>query len=491
MSNRINLAHVLADLGPMYNSADIRTAAYRIGGDWYSLITVVRFSELSKDEYEKQSIEAWQQLRPIKHERLQIQQQVFAFDDRQQLFDEFKNGAVRFGELLVRLGRPVDILSESGYIQPPTFADPRSPWPTLQVQGNTSQWDLSQEIMQTIRSAGNSDDDLCRYLSTRAYSSLFEAIAGFLGLNRNNFTSCASEVYLWVPILADVRRACWNPEGSLTITYAAAPEVKAQFWLSAQISGTSGIGAEQRDLKLSDVKSGSTEWEMEAETESIADESARVDAALVHKSLGIINNHAWFVRDLIPRSKDNPLWLLFQKFCSAADLCRLLASPGTDSENRPQRLFELRVSWVLSAFGFISLPLGPQECLRDPGARVERGSLDIIAFHEQRRALILGSCKINAPRESDYDNLVNMRTLLLADLEGSDSFDTFMVIFTAAAEARLFKELETSGSGFFPRVIQVFDAQRLKAGIEALQNDETDWLFQQMTTAPVRYLNDC
>ncbi|HEY2235443.1 MAG TPA: hypothetical protein VGK01_18375 [Candidatus Angelobacter sp.] len=57
----LNLAHVLADLGPTYSSVNVRTAAYRIDGAWYSLITVVRFSELSEEEMGNKTAEAWQQ----------------------------------------------------------------------------------------------------------------------------------------------------------------------------------------------------------------------------------------------------------------------------------------------------------------------------------------------------------------------------------------------------------------------------------------------
>jgi hypothetical protein len=440
---------------------------------------VVRFSELSEDEMVNKTGEAWQKLRPVTHESLRIEQRTFSYDDRQRLFEMFKNGLMEFSDLSVKLGRSVDLLSELGYIQPPSFGDPSCRWPSLQVQGNTSQWLLDQNIMQTIRSADSSDEDLRRYLSTRAYSSLSEAIASFLNLNKNNHNSFASEVYLWVPILADVKRARWNPQGSVTFTYEAPPEVKAHFWLAAKVSGK---GPDQRELRLSEAVEGKGECEMEVETEQIEDESARVDAALVHQSLGIINTHAWFVRELIPRKKINPLWLLLQRFCSKEEFATLLANPGLarDSENRPQRLFEMRVSWVLSAFGFVTVLLGPHECLRDPGTRVERGSLDLIAFHEQGQVLILGACKINSPKESDYDNLVNVRALLLDNLEGAESLDVFTVVFTAAAEARLYKELETSGSGF-PRIIPVFDAQRLKDGIAALQNHEMNWIFEQLT----------
>lgn len=278
--------------------------------------------------------------------------------------------------------------------------------------------------------------------------------------------------------------AHWNPTGTLTVTYEAHPAVKDQFWLSAKVSLQGG--SDQRELPVSDSVSGQKEWQRQVETEAIEDEAARVDATLVHQALGIITSNAWFVRELIPKQTVNPLWQLLQRFCSAEEFLGLLATPGAakDTGNRPQRLFELRVSWFLGAFGFTTLVLGPHEYLRDPGTHLERGSLDLIAFHETKRVLVLGSCKTNAPKESDYDNLVNMRRLLVDGLEGAESFETHMVVFTAAAETRLYKELETSGSGPFPRIIPVFDAQRLNSGIQALQKEQIDWIFEQLKTMP-------
>jgi hypothetical protein len=477
----MNLAHVLADLGSTYNSIDVRTAAYRIEGTWYNLITVIRFSELDEGPLDENINAGWQRLKSVTHERLRIEHRTFRFDDRDRLFQVFARGVAEFGDLKVELGRPVELLSDMGYIQPRAFGDPLCHWPALEIQANTSQWLVDQHTTQTIRSADSSDDDLRRYLSTRGYASLGDAVAAFLGLSKSNHTSFTSAVYTWAPILAAVKEARWNPAGTLTITYEAHPAVKNQFWVSAKVPLPQQ--SDQHELSVSQPVQGRTEWQMEVETEAVLDEDARVDATLVHQALGIITNSAWFVRDLIPKNNVNPLWPLLKRFCSAEEFLRLLATPGVaqDSENRPQRLFELRVSWFLGAFGFTTFVLGPHEYLRDPGTRLERGSLDLIAFHEVKRVLVLGSCKTNAPKESDYDNLVNMRRLLIDDLEGAESFEIYMVVFTAAAEARLYKELETSGSGLFPRIIPVFDAQRLKAGIEALQQKQFDWIFDQLT----------
>jgi hypothetical protein len=480
MTSTLTLAHVLADVGVTYRSIDVRIVAYRIGAKWYSLIMIVRFSELDQVALESKISELWGRLTNIQHERFRILKATYAYDDRQHLFDMFKSGICTIGELCIRLGRTVDLLSDMGWIKNPGFGDPLCCWPHLEVQGNRGQWTGEEATTHEIQAAVN-DADVRRYLSTRGYDSPSEAIALFLGLRQNNLTSFSSEIYTWAPIFAKIASPTWNADHSVTIAYKADPLIKGHLWLTAKISEED---SEQRRLTLSSPVPGETEWDMAVRTEP-ATEKARIDATLVHNNLGIIANSAFFVRGLIPVKDVNPMWHLLQRFCSIEEFARLLATPGAakDSPNMPQRLFELRISWVLAAYGFSCFVLGPHEYLRDPGVRLERGSLDLLAFHETKRVLLLGSCKTNAPKESDYDNLVNVRALLIDDLEGADSFETHMVIFTAAAETRLYKKLETSASGWFPRIIPIFDANRLRVAMDALERQQTNWFFEQLTPA--------
>jgi hypothetical protein len=478
MSSRLTLAHLLADLGQTYHSIDVRSAVYRIEGKWYNLITIIRFSQCSDAECDENTAALWQQLREIHHERLKILRATFPYDDRQLLFDQFKSDTWKLDDINIQLGRSVDLLSDTGFIQQPGFGDPACSWPHLEIQGNRSASKLDTQITQSINAAVN-DDDLRRHASTRGYDSVNEAIELFLGLRKNNHHSFSSEIYIWAPVFAKISEPRWNSDQSVTINYQLHPLVKSQFWLGAKINEGH---QEQRALRLSPAVPGETEWDMEVQTDPVT-EAVRIDTSLVHEKLGIVTGDAFFVKDLIPVKNVNPMWSLLQRFCSVDEFEKLLAIPGSaqDSENKPQRLFELRMSWLLAAYGFTCFVLGSHECLRDPGTRVERGSLDLLAFHEDKRVLILGSCKINAPKESDYDNLVNMRALLLQDLAGADSFQTHMVVFTAAAETRLYKMLETSNSGWFPRVIPIFDTNRLRAAIDALQNHHKNWIFEQLT----------
>jgi hypothetical protein len=67
---------------------------------------------------------------------------------------------------------------------------------------------------------------------------------------------------------------------------------------------------------------------------------------------------------------------------------------------------------------------------------------------------------------------VDIRLVIFRKVE-----NTQMVIFTAAAETRLSKELHTSGS-MFPRVVHIFDAQRLTEGIVSLSDTNKEWIFE-------------
>jgi hypothetical protein len=466
MGSRISLLDVLSNFGETLHGVSIRTAAYRVDAKWYNLVSVIDFSEMDSVSLDGTICDQWNALGSIDHQQLHLGYQVFSYANRDKLFGQLTSGA-----------RAIDVLSESGYIHDYSRPD----WPFFQAQVNASPLDIDQQTFQTVRSA-NSDPGLQRYLSTIPYDSLNEAITFHMRLTHDGLRSYESDVIVRVPVFAKINEARCDCAGSpVTVKYEAHPKLADQIFLSCTVSSTRDSSRERLKMPSSIALSDST---FESTTQQIQDKYARLDAALIHKKAGNICNSAWIIRDLIPRRDNNPLWSIFQRFCSPQEFKELFAIPGNsrDSENRPQRLFESRIAWFLGCFGFITLVLGPQECLRDPGTRVERGSLDLLAFHEKKRVLILGSCKINAPKESDYDNLSNVRALLLGNSEDTDSFDTQMVIFTAAAETRLSKELHTSGS-MFPRVVHIFDAQRLAEGIVALGNTDKEWIFEQLSQA--------
>jgi hypothetical protein len=477
MGSRISLLEVLSHFGMTLHSVFIRTAAYRVEAHWYNLASVIDFSEMNPVSLDGTTCDQWNALGSIDHHQLRLGYEVFSYANRDRLFSQLTSGVLEIGDINVQLARKIDVLSESGNIHDYS----RSDWPFFQSQINTSPVDIDQQIFQSIRSA-NSDPGLQRYLSTIPYDSLNEAITFHMRLTHDGMRSFESDVIVRVPIFAKVNEARCDCGGSpVTVKYEAHRKVADQIFLSCTLSSTRDSNKER--LKMPG-RIALSESIFESTTKPIQDKDARLDATLIHKKAGNICNSAWFVRDLIPRKDNNPLWSIFQRFCSPQEFKELLAIPGSsrDTENRPQRLFESRIAWFLGCFGFITLVLGPQECLRDPGSKVERGSLDVLAFHEKERVLILGSCKINAPKESDYDNLSNVRALLLGNSEDADSFDTQMVIFTAAAETRLSKELHTSGS-VFPRVVHIFDAQRLAEGIASLGDTNKEWIFDQLSQA--------
>jgi hypothetical protein len=475
MGSRISLSEVLANFGSTLHSVSIRTTAYCVQAKWYNLVSVIDFSKMDPVSLGGAICDQWSALGPIDHEQLRFGYEAFSYDCRNKLFDQLKSGVLEIGGINVQLARKIDALSESGNIHDYSWSD----WPFLQLQANASPLDIDQQTFQSIRFA-NSDPGLQRYLSTVPYDSLNEAISFHMRLAHDGMRSYESEVIVRAPIFARINEARYDSDkSSVTVKYEAHPKLAEQIFLSCTVYSTHDSSRER--LKMgSSIPLGDSAFE--STTNPIQDKNGRLDAVLIHRKAGSIFTRGWIVHDLIPQKDASPLWHLFQRFCSPDEFKELLATPGRspDSENRPQRLFESRIAWFLGCYGFITLVLGPQECLRDPGTPVERGSLDLLAFHEQKRVLILGSCKINAPKESDYDNLSSVRALLLDNTADADSFETQMVIFTAAPETRLSKELQTSGS-MFPRVVHIFDARRLAEGIASLSNTDKEWIFEQLS----------
>ena len=107
---------------------------------------------------------------------------------------------------------------------------------------------------------------------------------------------------------------------------------------------------------------------------------------------------------------------------------------------------------------------------------MELASLDVLAFNDARRVLILGSCTMSAPNESDYNNLVNLRSHLLSNKRKPSTFTTHLVIFTAAADCPSSRQLDEHG---YDR-IDIFNAPSLRDAVGALERMEHNWLFERL-----------
>jgi hypothetical protein len=127
MSVRFNVAEVVGVVERTLSSIDIRTASVLIENKWQNVMTVVR---LSSDSAVTASVrvDGIRGKHGVVHaDEFRIDYKVVAFAGWTALLAEFSQGQVRFPEMEVEFGRPIDVGGSLGYVQSKYY----SLWPRL------------------------------------------------------------------------------------------------------------------------------------------------------------------------------------------------------------------------------------------------------------------------------------------------------------------------------------------------------------------------
>ena len=135
---------------------------------------------------------------------------------------------------------------------------------------------------------------------------------------------------------------------------------------------------------------------------------------IIHPNLGVVLQKQYHIQQLLSHVAVNPMMAALRRFCEPDDPKALVLNPEVRPKHRtnPSALFELRLTWLLSASGFQSVILGKYEKLVAPATNHEYGSVDIIATHSQTRTLFLIGCSLGPPSDQDKDRLINVTAVL-------------------------------------------------------------------------------
>jgi hypothetical protein len=479
MSARLSLNDILGSVSTTYKSVDIRTISVNVSSKWYNLVTVVRFSDAGVDDFTQRIQEEWSKHESVDSDELKIGRTSLPIAQLDSMVHAFEEGTLSFYGYPVTLERSVKLRESMGYItRSGNFVD--SEWPSFEGNESWSPDNTNQQLIATAQKLRYfaHDQNLWRHIETRGYTSFKDVMHVFLDSRAGAEPSYCSDVFVSAPVFARIQSASIEPAGEkLTVPFRAHPALVS----SMRIHGAA-VDRHNKSERLSfavqaEIEEG--EWKAEASYRS-RDTEGRIDARIVHEKLGEIYSYGWTVRELVPRHELSPLWHVLRRFCSPDKLEKLLREPASlpDDQGKPQRLFEQHVAWLLACYSFATIVLGGHEHLYQPGTKIRRGSLDVVAFHSGSRILLLASCTLNPPKEEDYSNLLNLRALLLEEIEGDVTFTTSMAIFTAAAACGSPKAFSTDEIFAHPDSVNVFDAPSMQAAVRGLEQKEDVFLKQ-------------
>lgn len=479
MSTQPTLPEILSVLAGTYKSIDVRTIGTDFRGATYNVVTSITFSPLPRSICKKEIQERLRTYGLLASGPLKFGCDCLSMEALAELTDQLLGGELKIGGFTAKLGAPVTLASFTGTIS--EHSGNCGSYPGWQAIRSTFPPDaINTELGRFIQYVNG--PEIQKQLSQSGFHGFRELAANYLG--SNNDPSGPSCIHVLAPVPVRVARIEIDPAGKkirvqiqrhrrLSKALKLRGEVLDGLWQTNQQSLTFGpIVAGERDRAFSDAP---------FELSSL---DGHVQLRVVHDSLGIVCTPRLPVRNNVPAAYVNPIFEVFKRFCSLDEfksLCtepRTLARDSAKDKDMPQRLFEQYMQWLLSCFGFAALQLGAKESLYQTdevrGAKMLRGSLDILAYNEQRRLLLIGSCKLNPPPDKDFNNLINIKAALTETLRREANVNVALAIFTAADHC--LPHAGYRGENF----VAVFDKKKISSLIDALNEGKQEPLYKSL-----------
>ena len=477
MSTQITLHELLQVTQCTYESVELRTIAANINGLTHNLVTLIQFSTEPNDSGAAFTPSGGRSLVP--DGPLWFGQVRAPITQWQEIASQSTSGELEVGEHRVALGAAIglnaftgQVMDGGGYVA--------STFPTF--QGALESVERNTELGRTVECMAYNPETM-KQLSRSGFRNFSEFTRDYLGTSDRELSG-ASKVVIVAPVPLIIEHVEVLPtEQKIRAHVRLHPKLTDSTRMIGEIEVAGGFNwSRHKDTVTFGPWTAIEPGRVYADALlSELDPQDFIGLSLVHDRIGIVHNSRFSLKQATPAAYLNPMFEVFKRFCSAADLSLMLTEPGNFVQkvqkdvSRPQRSFEQYVQWLLSCFGFAAVQLGAKEYLYGengaPGSKMRIGSLDLLAFHAERKLLLLGSCTANPPKEEDYANLLNLRAALMGDLGTAAGIEVALVIFTMAERCLPSNRYSAQDA------IAVFDKPRLSQIVEQLNCRNEEALF--------------
>lgn len=486
MSTQTSLPELLSVLRDTYRCIDIRTIGAELDGVVYNVVTSIRFSVSPCSHCEQDVKHRLRTYGVLVEGLLRFGSHSLQIRDLGTLQEQLRSGELNTREVDAKLGASISFDRFASTISDhPGYLANESHFPALQASIASFPLDIvSTDLGRRVQYACNAPE-VQKQLSRSGFHGFRELAANYLGAANSDING-PSMIVVVAPVPARVTHVEVDPASKVLRVHI---QRNRRLSKALRIRGEIANGQWQKNKPLTFGPVQSRKRESAAasapfELDSLND---HVQLRLVHNRLGIVSTPTFPIRSSTPATYVNPFFEALKRFCSAEELRSLCTQPKTlpnlgKGKEMPQRLFEQHIQWLLSCFGFAAIQLGSKESLSEideiRGVKMARGSLDLLAYNEERRLLLLGSCKLNPPPDKDFNNLVNVKAALAKSLPQSSGINIALGIFTAADHC--LAHAGYRGENF----VAVFDNRAVLSLIDALESGDKESLFSCFADVP-------
>lgn len=460
MSVPLPLKQVLSALASSFHSIDVRCAVKRYSPGWLNLLTSIRISARPLEEIQAryQELESGGQERHT--EPFRVLWEARPFDQIEEILGEMASAKLSVEGEAVRFSEHVRLEELHGQFERlPNLLIPwiGESWPAVQYPfGNRSLQFSDSEIVGGIRRRG--------WRSGEAMT------AHFLGLDPQRIYSTSAAVFFHVEMPAKIEvRALTNKMPELLVRAERSLEHFILYFHSDQEKG--------KPFTIALENRGSdgiwTLYRGELPKADLTPDNA-IFCTLTHPDVPVLDEVSGILRNFMPIAHLNPLLACLRRFWDMKEFSSRLErpydQPSTKKDNNPQHMFQESVATLLTLAGFQTIDLGKEEVIRGAESKVERATLDILAYHVSSKTLILGACTIAPPGPKDIQGVLETAAILRGELPGDAQVQLVPMIFSV-------QEQEHPNHGEV-RILNSRKIKKLRKLIESGQEDQFIRSFQ-------------
>ncbi len=498
MGLQLTLGEIATAFADTYKTIDLRTVASCVNGQWQNIATVIRFSPRTVESIEAHYNDLRQRHVAPNNDVFTIFMSALPFAKSDEFLSGFPKAEIRHADSVVLLNRPMDVKDQTGYVarNHGTLRNIDGDWPSCEIPlvSNNQQLRLDWDALRNKLGERRLTMQMSRY----GYSSSFEAVDAFLEFGRPFAQRFDLDLYIAAPLLGKIDAVSVSSGNPRIVTATAQihqqlPDPALFLVLKDVPFPNSGL-LQKATLQLShETRSEEDGVRLIEAYAALPPFSALNDHVDVKLScvVGEIDNRDSQLRKLIPFVEVSPLYKALTLFCSAESFKAALTVahnfglPKKRHVWQHQDYFERHVCWLLSCFGFACIMLAEYETLQSGETAIQRGSVDILAFHPKLSLLMIIACTLNAPKEEDFHNLLNIRDILQNEAFGESPQRILPAVFTAVKNFPSEWGREPDNPFSQQDSIPVLDASRLGAALAYLSERTEEKFWSLLFLKPI------
>ena len=475
MGTQFTLPEIISVLASTYKSIDVRTISTEVSGITYNVTTSISFSISPRSARKKDMLMRLKTYGPLLAGPLKFSWSCLPLEALNDLEEQLYDGELKISSVDAKLGTSVTLASFTGYISEDSRfikkCDSCTAWQAIRSTFPADA--INTELGRRLQYVN--DSEILKQLSLSGFHGFREFTANYLG-SPDTDLSGPSCINIVAPVPVSVTQVEIDPARKKVRVYVQRHRGLSR---ALKLRGEILDGLWQRDqtsLTFGHLVKSKGDLAVAEGGFDLPTLDGHIQLRIVHDQLGIICTPRIPIRSNVPTAYLNPMFEALKRFCPSDELRSLCTEPRTppkdvaQRKDMPQRLFEQYVQWLLTCFGFVAIQLGSKESLTEidaeRGERIVRGSLDLLAYNEQRRLLLLGACKLNPPPDRDFNNLITVKATLEKTLLPEANVTIVLAMFTAAEHCGPYSGYR--GENF----VALFDKQKISSLVDALNEGD-------------------